>query len=115
MPYKNPSDQKAWWARNRHRDTEYHRRYYAKPRTKELRRQYESARRARKREAFVEHVDPAVVYVMHGDRCGICSEFVLEAEFHVDHVIPLACGGLHMYANVQLAHPLCNSRKGHRI
>src|SRR5256885_109735 len=30
-------------------------------------------RRAREREAFVERVDPAVVYEMHGGMCGICK------------------------------------------
>lgn len=81
-------------------------------------------RRARQKNQFIEDVDPKVVYEMHGGRCGICGEFIqidpsisLGQQMHVDHVIPLApphCG-LHCYANVQPAHPLCNLRKGDRI
>jgi 5-methylcytosine-specific restriction endonuclease McrA len=68
-------------------------------------------RRARKVGAFVEDICPAVVYEMHGGRCGVCGEFIAGA-FHVDHVVPLARGGLHGYVNVQPAHPVCNMRKG---
>jgi len=32
----------------------------------------------------------------------------------IDHVVPLAAGGLHEPANVQLAHFLCNARKSDR-
>jgi 5-methylcytosine-specific restriction endonuclease McrA len=31
---------------------------------------------------------------------------------HIDHVIPLARGGEHSYANAQAAHGPCNMRKG---
>jgi hypothetical protein len=33
----------------------------------------------------------------------------------IDHVIPISKGGLHTQANVQLAHFICNSRKGDKI
>lgn len=33
----------------------------------------------------------------------------------VDHILPLALGGLHVYANVQCAHFLCNSRKSQHV
>ena len=42
----------------------------------------------------------------------ICGESVDPDDFHVDHVIPLALGGWHCYANVQPAHPFCNVSKG---
>lgn len=32
----------------------------------------------------------------------------------IDHIVPIAKGGEHSYANVQLAHFLCNSKKGDR-
>lgn len=73
----------------------------------------ESARRARKLGQFLENVDPEAVYQMFGGACGVCGEFI-EGDFHVDHVLPLARGGLHGYVNVQPAHPLCNVRKGCR-
>ena len=72
-------------------------------------------RRMREKDQFIENIDPKVVYEMHGGMCGICKEFVSKDEFQVDHVIPLAKGGLHGYINVQPAHPVCNARKGARI
>lgn len=44
--------------------------------------------------------------------CGICETPVDPSDFHIDHIIPLARGGAHSYANTQAAHPLCNQRKG---
>lgn len=33
----------------------------------------------------------------------------------IDHIVPLAKGGTHTWDNVQLAHKICNSRKGDRV
>jgi 5-methylcytosine-specific restriction endonuclease McrA len=80
----------------------------------EKRRMWEAARRARKLEAFVEHVDPSTVFEMHGGMCGVCNEFIA-GDFHVDHIVPLSRGGAHAYINVQPAHPMCNLKKGARV
>ena len=77
-------------------------------------RRYQSARRARKRNQFVEHVDPQTVLTTHESMCGICG-LEITGEFHVDHIVPLAQGGPHSYDNVQPAHPLCNWKKGNRV
>ncbi len=77
-------------------------------------READARRRARKLDQFIEDVDPAIVYEMHGGMCGICEEFII-GDFHVDHVIPLSRGGMHGYVNVQPAHPTCNQRKGATI
>ena len=59
-------------------------------------------------------------------RCKICGGLVDRKDFTmvnnhmkcgsryptIDHIIPLSQGGLHSWANVQLAHFLCNSYKG---
>lgn len=74
-------------------------------------RERQSRRRAQKLGQFIENVNPDVVYEMHGGCCGICGEFI-DGAFHVDHVKPLARGGMHGYINVQPAHPVCNARKG---
>lgn len=74
-----------------------------------------SARRARQRSAFVEHVDPRRVFERDHGICGICNELVDPIDFHVDHVIPLARGGEHSYANTQTAHPACNMSKGYKL
>lgn len=78
---------------------------------KAMHRLTESARRARKLHQFIEDVDPRVVYRMYGGMCGICGEFI-DGDFHVDHRVPLALGGMHGYINVQPAHPRCNLSKG---
>jgi hypothetical protein len=81
-----------------------------------------SARRARLKGAFVEAVDPGVVFERDEWTCHICSESIPEdalrtsgAGATIDHVIPLARGGLHSYDNVRAAHWLCNVAKGARL
>lgn len=43
--------------------------------------------------------------------CGICGGDVDPLAFTIDHIIPIARGGPHEMANLQLAHKLCNNRK----
>jgi 5-methylcytosine-specific restriction endonuclease McrA len=51
--------------------------------------------------------------------CQLCGELVLMTETaphpqspSLDHIVPLSRGGSHSEENVQLAHFICNSRKG---
>lgn len=44
-------------------------------------------------------------------QCNIC-EIALIHGYHVDHIQPLAKGGLHVPENIQLLCPRCNVRKG---
>lgn len=74
----------------------------------------QARRRARKHTATVEDVDRLVVWETHGGICGICHKPVPRDNFHLDHIIPLAKGGEHSYANTQPAHPPCNLSKGSR-
>lgn len=80
-------------------------------RAQQLGQQAASARRARVREAFVEHVDPRVLYQRDEGICGICDGPVSD-RFDVDHIVPLVAGGEHSYANTRIAHPSCNRAKG---
>lgn len=48
---------------------------------------------------------------MHGGRCWICRLAPYE---HLDHVKPLAAGGLHILANLRPACAACNTSKGSR-
>lgn len=75
---------------------------------------YSKARMLAKRTRVVETVDRREVFTRGAGRCGICAEPVDLATFHIDHIIPLARGGEHSYANTQPAHPLCNLQKGAR-
>lgn len=77
--------------------------------------------RARKRDAWVEDVDRDVVLKRDRWVCGICGEKIPRTAIYpdplspsIDHVIPLAVGGEHSYANTQASHFLCNSVKQHR-
>lgn len=112
----NPERVAAKQRRWREKNPDYHREYRDLNRAavRASKRKTEMTRKDRRLGQFIEEVDPAVVYQMHGGRCGICGEFI-EGDFHVDHVVPLARGGMHGYVNAQPAHPLCNMRKGDRV
>lgn len=79
-------------------------------------------RRARERDAFVEDIDPSEIAERDHWLCGLCGEPVERSEVvphplsaTIDHIIPLAKGGLHEKKNVQLAHFWCNSIKGDKV
>lgn len=44
-------------------------------------------------------------------RCACCGD-VLGKDFHIDHILPIALGGLHEDSNIQLLKSTCNLRKG---
>lgn len=51
----------------------------------------------------------------HGMVCALCGKPIeSEHELTVDHIIPRAMGGATIYGNCQLAHKLCNLRKGNK-
>lgn len=64
--------------------------------------------------ATVEVVDYGAVRRRDKGRCGICGKKVPRAGQSFDHIKPISRGGEHSFANVQLAHLLCNLRKGAR-
>jgi 5-methylcytosine-specific restriction endonuclease McrA len=61
---------------------------------------------------IVEDVIALVVLERDDGVCGICGEDVDPLHFTIDHIVGCPDGGEHSYANVQLAHRSCNSRKG---
>jgi len=68
-----------------------------------------------------QHVNARAVFERDGWRCRLCGELVDRTKQaphprspSVDHIVPLAKGGAHTYANVQCAHFGCNSKKGAR-
>jgi hypothetical protein len=81
-----------------------------------LARKHDAKRRAVEKACFVEAVDPRVVFERDRGICGICHTAVDPmSRWHVDHIVPIMRGGVHSYANVQLAHPRCNRMKGAKI
>lgn len=82
------------------------------------RRARRAARRARMRAVPTELVTLQSIVDRDAGKCGICHDTVQMAEqvphplaATLDHVVPLARGGHHTQANLQLAHFICNSRK----
>jgi len=47
--------------------------------------------------------------------CGLCGKTVEPNDVHIDHIRPRARGGTDDVWNLQVAHSLCNMRKGARI
>lgn len=69
-------------------------------------------KRARIRNVYIERVVFEDVVERDKWLCGICGEHVNQEDATLDHIRPLSKGGEHSYANVQLAHLICNCKKG---
>ena len=94
-------------------------RYMATPHGREKVRSNEYRRKARKRAAFVDDVKWSEVMERGGWACHLCGGKIPKARKWpdplfgtVDHVLPLAKGGEHSYANCKPAHLSCNCSKG---
>lgn len=106
---------RAWYRANTERARQQQKAYVESHRDliRRISRNSRATRRAVQAKAFVERVDPQVVYERDRGVCGICRGVVKpDSHWEIDHVIPLSKGGAHSYANVQLAHRSCNRAKG---
>ena len=63
------------------------------------------------KDAFVENVNPMIVYERDNWICQLCNKSVSKIFDRkivdiasLDHIIPISKGGEHSYANTQLAH-----------
>jgi len=72
-------------------------------------------RRAAIRGRPVEKIDHMERYEADEGICGLCGEPVDRETFTLDHIIPIARGGAHVWANVHIAHRTCNAKKGAKI
>lgn len=63
----------------------------------------------------MERVYRSVVWERDGGVCHICHEPADPTNWHLEHVVPLARGGEHSYANTAVSHPACNLRKGTKL
>jgi 5-methylcytosine-specific restriction endonuclease McrA len=107
-PSKHRAASRAWAERNRERVREYHKQYcvahLAELNEKSRRRR---ALKLKRCIACFTAVDVDARMSVFGYRCAYC-----DGPFeHVDHVIPLARGGLHCLANLRPACRTCNLRK----
>lgn len=78
-------------------------------------REYVYRRRALIAGATIETVSYAAILARDGPVCGICGGAVDRADLSFDHIIPLSKRGPHVEWNIQVAHKVCNSRKGAKL
>lgn len=83
--------------------------------SRENRRRYHERRQAAARAAGHDRPWQAVDFWRHSgpNLCGICGG-IIPGRRHasIDHIVPLSRGGTDAADNVQLAHKICNWRKG---
>lgn len=93
---------------------------YAKKRREYLRtdagaavyRRYTQKRYALVKNAFVEDVNPYDIFKEQGGVCYLCGNKFDFKKMELDHVYPIARGGLHEKANCKMACAHCNRSKG---
>lgn len=69
-------------------------------------------RRARLRGRTRERVTEQALLRRDGAQCGICGKPMQPRERSIDHLLPVARGGAHTFANTRLVHLSCNVRRG---
>jgi 5-methylcytosine-specific restriction endonuclease McrA len=115
---------RRWRKRNPDKVAEGSRRWRAEnpERNREIKRNGHHRRKARLIEAFVEDVNRIVVFERDGYICQLCGiecstkvDWPAKNFATLDHIIPLAKGGTHEYANVQLLCLPCNCSKQDRL
>jgi len=84
--------------------------YYERHREQAL----ERGRRRRATKAAVRIGRVHYQTIMERDRmvCGICHKKAKLEDLSFDHIVPLSKGGPHTDDNIQVAHRLCNARRG---
>jgi 5-methylcytosine-specific restriction endonuclease McrA len=82
---------------------------------REIQRKGNYTRRSKVAKVYIEDVDHNKVFERDEGICGICQNPVDKNRYHLDHIIPIAKGGLHCYDNVQISHPRCNQTKGANV
>ena len=78
-------------------------------------RKYTQTRYARMKNAFVESIKPIDVYQAQSGICYLCGLFFDFKQMELDHVMPIALGGLHELSNVKMACTHCNRSKGAKL
>lgn len=78
----------------------------------EAKRIYNQTRRARKREngGVLSRGLAAKLFKLQRGKCPCCKE-PLGEDFHLDHIMPLALGGINTDGNIQLLRARCNLQK----
>lgn len=100
-----------WASENPDRNRDKHRSWRSENREK--RREAERRRQARKRGIATEVVTQAQILMLGESQRWLCvaCRSGIQKDFHIDHIQPLAGGGMHCLANLQLLCPPCNRKK----
>lgn len=109
---RRPTDRR-WRAANREKTREATRRF-AQNHPDKIRDNTARQRARRKPVLVAGAVCRLDVWARDNGVCGICGQSADPASWHVDHIVPIARGGIHAMSNVQVSHPTCNRRKGTR-
>jgi 5-methylcytosine-specific restriction endonuclease McrA len=79
-------------------------------------------RRKRLAEESAKNIERTIIFERDNWTCQICKGAVNKELKHphplsatIDHIIPFAEGGKHEPSNIQLAHLICNQRKGKKV
>jgi 5-methylcytosine-specific restriction endonuclease McrA len=104
----------SWYEKNKDRVHELAREWREKypDRWREQQRRNSAIRRARIAGVDVGDVDVAAL-LSEATCCALCKG-ELGGQVHIDHIVPIALGGPHSQANLQVTHPYCNKRKAAR-
>jgi 5-methylcytosine-specific restriction endonuclease McrA len=78
-------------------------------------RKYTQTRYARMKKAFVEYINPIDIYKEQSGICYICKNYFSFQLMELDHIYPIALGGMHERSNVKMACATCNRSKGAKL
>lgn len=73
----------------------------------------EARRRRRVAQQAIRKTKSAII-ARDGFLCGLCRTPVDPQDLSIDHIIPITRGGTDHGESLQVAHRLCNARKGNR-
>ena len=72
-------------------------------------------RYAKMKNAFVESVNVKDLFNKYDGKCFYCGINLSFDNFHIDHYMPIAKGGMHEESNLRISCPHCNLSKGSKI
>lgn len=103
------------YEKNKERYKEQRIKYLQTDKGIEMYKKQTQTRYALRKNAFVEKVNPMDVYAEQNGICYICNNKFNFKEMELDHVVPLAKGGLHQKTNCKMACTRCNRSKGAKM
>lgn len=105
----NPDYQFYWYQKNKERRRETAAAW--RENNRDRWRLYSHNRRAIICDGNVSPTLPSELLKLQKNKCACCRGSLKKYGYHIDHIIPLAKGGKHENANIQLLCPSCNVRK----